>query len=178
MLIDVMPVVTDTPLARITDTHLRTVLASSPRRRVERLEGEHIGRGLYLCTHWSFEHCLPGKWQAFVHSNEDYYVPFAVGGTKCERPWESANTYGVCDSPEQFMELIGKHLDALEEQFVVSFVRIAKDEQPPQGGWRWHKWGPYIGTQDHECEYLADEPKVDVVYTYHFLRRITDGPDR
>lgn len=25
------------------------------------------------------------------------------------------------------------------------------------GGWRWHKWGTYIGTLDPQCEYLDDE---------------------
>jgi hypothetical protein len=35
------------------------------------------------------------------------------------------------------------------------------------GGWRWHKWGPYIGTQEPKCEYIHDEPEIEEVFTYH-----------
>lgn len=166
MLVDVNPEIADP----------RTVhsVISGRRRRSGALEGERIGKGLYLCTHWNFDDCLPGKWQKFLHDAEDYHVPFAVGGAKADRPWDAASEYGVCDSPEQFMELIGKHLDAIEDQeFVVSFVKLCKADEPPDGGWRWHKWGPYIGTQKQRCEYLAHEPEVEVVYTYHFYRRLS-----
>ena len=37
-------------------------------------------------------------------------------------------------------------------------------------GWRWHKWGPYIGTQDPQCEYLADEPEIKEVFVYRFIQ--------
>lgn len=47
------------------------------------------------------------------------------------------------------------------------FVKMERCEQYPEGGWRWHKWGPYIGVQNPQCEYLYDEKNIDVVYTYH-----------
>jgi hypothetical protein len=37
------------------------------------------------------------------------------------------------------------------------------------GGWRWHKWGPYIGKGEPTTEYLDDEDGfADGVYVYHF----------
>mgnify|MGYP000101825354 CR=1 FL=1 len=48
----------------------------------------------------------------------------------------------------------------------VSFVRIRRDEQSSSGGWRWHKWGKYIGKQKPQCEYIYDEPEIEEVYTF------------
>ncbi len=117
-----------------------------------------IGKGLYLCNHWNFELYLGGD------RNWERYPEFAVGDE-----WFSA--YGVCDSPDQFMEKYGKLLEDKPEWFVVSFVHIAKKDEDPQGGWRWHKWGPYIGNKEPTTEYLYDEPEIEEVYTYHAYRR-------
>lgn len=43
---------------------------------------------------------------------------------------------------------------------------IYKNQQPPVGGWRWHKWGSYIGTYESKHEYLYDED-IDMIYVYH-----------
>ncbi len=84
-----------------------------------------------------------------------------------KRNW--MNCYGVCDSPEQFIRKFGKRLEKDERRFVVSFTLIRKTEQSPQGGWRWHKWGPYIGKGKPTTEYLYDEPEVEEVYCYHIF---------
>lgn len=76
--------------------------------------------------------------------------------------------YGVCDGIDQFFEHpLGKLLKADESRkFAVSFCHIEKDPEPY--GWRWHKWGPYIGKGEPECEYLADEEGFDGgVWVYH-----------
>jgi hypothetical protein len=74
---------------------------------------------------------------------------------------------GVCDSPQQLLEKFGKQIRADKRNFIISFVEIRKDQQSSTGGWRWHKWGSYVGEHDPQYEYLYDEPKIDVVYTYH-----------
>mgnify|MGYP001558849093 FL=1 len=71
------------------------------------------------------------------------------------------NCYGVCDSPEQFKEALGKRLEEDPRVFIVVLNHIAKKEQPPKGGWRWHKWGPYIGKGNPEHEYIYDEVGFD-----------------
>lgn len=161
-LIDIEP---ETP-----DPRTRAVLDALGGTRHGFPDGQRLERGLYLCTHFNFNHYLPGPRDAW----DPYWVPpFEVGGVPCESEtkWEGVNAYGVCDSPEQFMEDVGKHLDALEDEIVVSFTRLDKADEPPTGGWRWHKWGPYIGKQRRWREYLAEEPEIERVYVYHFFRR-------
>ena len=35
------------------------------------------------------------------------------------------------------------------------------------GGWRWHKWGPYLGKHTPKCEYLDEEKNIDYVLLWH-----------
>jgi len=77
--------------------------------------------------------------------------------------------YGVCDSPEQVLE----RWPALAEdprRFIIFFGEIRKDEQPKHGGWRWHKWGEYIGTKNPQYEYLADEEDIDSVLIFQIIQ--------
>ncbi len=86
-------------------------------------------------------------------------------------------SYGVCDSPEQFLAAHRETLQKDVRTFVVGFTHVAKnpDNKGNGGGWRWHKWGPYIGTGSPQCEYLDDEPGFDAgVHCYHIAQ--TDGP--
>jgi hypothetical protein len=77
-------------------------------------------------------------------------------------------TYGVCDSPAQFFETkIGQYVVNDPRPMCVSFTAMHRSEQDPRGGWRWHKWGEYIGIQEPTCEYLYDEPVIVLVYVYH-----------
>lgn len=108
---------------------------------------ERIDAGLYLCGHWNFEHIA------------------SVSNTYPDLP-DDMCCYGVCDSPNQLVSA-APWLSTSPTKYVVSFVKIEKALEPKSGGWRWHKWGSYIGNQDPQCEYLADEPTIDVVYTYH-----------
>lgn len=79
---------------------------------------------------------------------------------------DEPSCYGVVDSPQQFFELFGDTLDANPKRMFVCFTPVAKEWEPEEGGWRWHKWGPYYGTQEPQCEYMYDEPDIELVYTY------------
>lgn len=35
------------------------------------------------------------------------------------------------------------------------------------GGWRWHKWGPYLGKHTPQCQYLNEEKNIDYVLLWH-----------
>lgn len=74
--------------------------------------------------------------------------------------------YGVADNVEQIKEFYKDQI-ASNASIVISISEIRKDRQPANGGWRWHKWGEYIGTQNRQCEYIYDEPEVDSVYVFH-----------
>jgi hypothetical protein len=50
----------------------------------------------------------------------------------------------------------------------ISVVTIVKGTE--ESGWRWHKWGEYIGLGKPTREYLNDEPEfADGIYTYHIF---------
>ncbi|MFW5962129.1 MAG: hypothetical protein ACOCQR_00760 [bacterium] len=78
--------------------------------------------------------------------------------------WRS--NYGVCDNYEQVLERYPE-LEFSDRNFVVTLCPIRKSEQLKEGGWRWHKWGHYIGEYKPQCEYLYDEPEIDEVLVFH-----------
>jgi hypothetical protein len=78
--------------------------------------------------------------------------------------------YGVADSVEQIInhpEYKKQFIDS-EDKFVLCVTPIYREHQPKHGGWRWHKWGEYIGDHEIQCEYLYNEKDIDVVYVFHF----------
>lgn len=85
----------------------------------------------------------------------------------------SLNSYGVCDDPEQFLSDFGELLDKDERELCVTVTHVKKNPANATfkgggGGWRWHKWGPYIGKGEPTMEYLDDEEGFeDGVYVYH-----------
>lgn len=86
-------------------------------------------------------------------------------------PELSVSAYGVCDDVEQLLRACPE-LEAPGREFVVTVTPVYKEAQPPSGGWRWHKWGPYIGSQTPQCEYLYDEPDIEQVYCYQVYEQI------
>jgi len=78
--------------------------------------------------------------------------------------------YGVCDSVEQLLEKCPE-LEKSDRKFLITLTRIHRDSQPAEGGWRWHKWGEYIGAQKPSCEYIHDEPEIKQVFCFHIYER-------
>lgn len=81
-------------------------------------------------------------------------------------PYHPLSSYGVCDSYHQILAR-WPHLAADPEPYMIALVEVRKEDQSADGGWRWHKWGDYIGSKDPQYEYLFDEPDIDVVFTFH-----------
>lgn len=78
--------------------------------------------------------------------------------------------YGVCDNYHQVLEKY-PFLKEDSKQYVVTVCSVKKCHQSPSGGWRWHKWGEYIGTQNPQHEYLYDEDHIEEVFCYHIYKR-------
>ena len=77
---------------------------------------------------------------------------------------------GVCDSPDQFLKMFREALQADPRHLTVTFTHVRKDHENrgQGGGWRWHKWGAYIGTGTPECEYLDDEDEFEGgIFVFH-----------
>lgn len=82
--------------------------------------------------------------------------------------------YGVCDNYQQILERDNrvKNLIKLPEEFIIVLCEIKKEDQPEDGGWRWCKWGEYIGNFEPTEEYLYDEEEISSVYVYNVYRVI------
>ncbi len=77
------------------------------------------------------------------------------------------NAYGTSDNIESIFNLYKNEFsENCERKFIISVKEILKSEESPDG-WRWHKWGPYCGIQEPQCEYLYDEPEIESAFIYH-----------
>lgn len=78
--------------------------------------------------------------------------------------------YGVCDNADQVIALYNEHVASgrfnENTEYLIYLTPIFK-EYEDRGGWRWHKWGEYIGVQDSVAEYICDEPNIDLVYVFY-----------
>lgn len=75
--------------------------------------------------------------------------------------------YGVCDDYSQIMEKYDNLLSDPNKNYVIGLSVVERKNQPKDGGWRWHKWGEYIGTKNPTHEYLYDDSHIDKVYCFH-----------
>ncbi len=90
----------------------------------------------------------------------DEYDSFSKDG-------DCRDNYGVCDNHEQILNHYPELQGCTDRNFVVLMTPIIKAEEPDKEGWRWHKWGVYIGDYEPQCEYIHDEPEIEKVYVYH-----------
>lgn len=70
-------------------------------------------------------------------------------------------------------------MQAMEEEnreygFVLLLTPIINEHNHKWGGWRWHKWGEYIGHHQIEYEYLNDEDGVDFVFVWKLVAVVKD----
>lgn len=84
-------------------------------------------------------------------------------------PWSTLPSYGVCDNYQQILKEYPELEADKERHYTIGLTPVMKEHEPPNGGWRWHKWGPYIGTQESKAEYLYDEPTITLIYTYTII---------
>lgn len=112
-----------------------------------------IKQGVYEIAHFGSTAYLPGY--------EHWVDGLPVSG------------YGVCDSVDQLLKKCPELEADPDRQFVVTVHTIDKATQPQEGGWRWHKWGEYIGDQRPTTEYIAHEPVIERVLVYHIYEKLT-----
>lgn len=85
------------------------------------------------------------------------------------------NGNGVCDNLEQVYNRF-KWLIDQKEEYCIILTPILKKHQPKNGGWRWEKWGEYIGNQKSKADYLYDEPDIDQVLIFSVCKIIRKEP--
>ena len=114
--------------------------------------------GIYLANHHNGEHYLDGKWEHWPELSGIH-----------DDPW--TNCFGVCDDVQQLLDRCPMLTEDPDREFAIFLCEVRREHQPAVGGWRWHKWGPYIGTHEPQCEYLADETGIDRVFCYHVCEK-------
>lgn len=83
--------------------------------------------------------------------------------------------YGVCDNYQQVLDRVPevkKYIDDPDNQYIIQLSPVVKKGQPSRQGWRWERWGDYIGDQKSYAEYLYDEPEIEIVYVYQIYKVI------
>lgn len=96
---------------------------------------------------------------------------YARDFTNPKDPLDYISTYGVADNIAQIQEYV-KEQEAKGYDFgkcVINIRPILRKHEPAQGGWRWHKWGSYIGNFKHCCEYIHDEEGIEMVLCFSIL---------
>jgi hypothetical protein len=110
-------------------------------------EEKQLATGIYQISHFGMS-----GWPSGVAKDEQGFVSY---------------DYGVCDSYEQVIKHHPEVNDP-DKEFVITLTPIVKADQSASGGWRWHKWGEYIGTLNPQHEYINDEDDtIQKVYVYH-----------
>ncbi len=68
-------------------------------------------------------------------------------------------THGVADNIEQIKEYYKEEIADQNRKFFIHVTPVwqEKENAGKGGGWRWHKWGEYIGKLNPQYEYLDDE---------------------
>lgn len=69
--------------------------------------------------------------------------------------------YGVADNVHQILGVSSKFVNDKTNQYFFHVHPIYPAEQSQTGGWRWHKWGEYIGSYESEFDYIYDDYYTD-----------------
>lgn len=85
--------------------------------------------------------------------------------------WSQGDTFSSFGVVDHWTQLPLQLLDEPQHgNLLVYLGRHRRADQPESGGWRWHKWGPYLGVHSPETsteyEYLYDAIDVVEVWSY------------
>lgn len=122
--------------------------------------------GVYL-TGLNFEYDInKSGFEAYGTYHQLSKEGLPIESYKYEDFMKGISPYGVADNIEQVKEY-AKDMISSDNPVVIALTEMRKDKEPENDGWRWEKWGQYIGKQDPQCEYLFDEPNIESVYVFH-----------
>ena len=116
------------------------------------------------------------KTEDYFHKIKDgiYYINYDFNAEqeierltsyKLKHKYEISKYDGVCDNADQ---ILSKYSDIVTSGllYCIFMTPVYRKDEPEEYGWRWHKWGEYIGDHNIECEYLYDEVGIDMVYVF------------
>lgn len=114
------------------------------------------GTGFYQCNvpfNFSHEEFLEFDIDKGIHN-----IPFDQSFEVFHPTYHKAQ-YGVADSVDQIKQYFKEEIEDPDRKYFITATPVFQDKQNKGkgGGWRWHKWGEYIGKLEPNCEYLDDE---------------------
>ena len=115
--------------------------------------------GIYVCgvnDHYAMKHLTNHK-EVENFDSPIYWCNYGV----------SDNASQVLDYYEHLLTVYGDYMNS--RKFVVLMTPIFREDEPEYGGWRWHKWGQYIGDFEPKCEYLYNEQGIDYVWVFSIV---------
>lgn len=148
-----------------------TFLCSHPSNHIEKGVYHSRSFGFMVEEFVEFSHCL-----SHGLSYEEEYLAMVskwheADGKKI--PIKMISQYGVADNVEQIKEHYKDWIEKPDTKWVIAVTPVFQDKsnEGKGGGWRWHKWGNYIGKLNPQYEYLDDEDFGDdfqgYVLCYH-----------
>lgn len=137
---------------------IKSIEPSGIMAMISQINGENLADGTY------FEKYIDGVYR---HDGFKFNFDSFIKDNTFDTLTDEWVTYGVCDNYEQILERYDNLLSNPDKNYVVGLCTVRRKDQGPDGGWRWHKWGKYIGTQNPQHEYLYDDTHIDEIYCYH-----------
>jgi hypothetical protein len=118
------------------------------------IKSTRLETGVYLCPHGNFHLEIENPIEHFPNL-------------------DGFDNYGICDNFAQLRAVLPPLVTEDPDRFfTISLMEVRREDQPEDGGWRYHKWGEYIGTQKPRHEYLYDDKHIDSVICYHIIELI------
>lgn len=114
------------------------------------------GTGIYQCNiAFNFGY---SEFLEFDIDKGIFNIPFEQA-YEAFKPTYHKVQYGVADSIDQIKEYYKEEIEDTEKKYIITATPVFQDKENKGkwGGWRWHKWGEYIGKLEPKCEYLDDE---------------------
>lgn len=96
--------------------------------------------------------------EEFIEFKDMLNIPYEIS-YNLFAPTFHKSQYGVADNVEQIKEYFKEEINDEARKFFIEVTPVfqEKENKGKGGGWRWHKWGRYIGKLNPQCEYLDDE---------------------
>lgn len=113
----------------------------------------HLEKGIYYTLSGNFRDIFFEETKDRMGCENEYWynLDYETG--------KFTNAYGVADNLEQIKQYFVEQISHPTEKYFIAVSRVyqEKENAGKGGGWRWHKWGPYIGELEPKFEYLDDE---------------------
>lgn len=125
--------------------------------------------GIYECSiDFNFSH------NDFMEYHNMGTIPFDES-YRVFYPTFHKSQYGVADNIEQVKQYFKEEIQDPDNDYFITYTKVYQDKANAGigGGWRWHKWGEYIGNLNPICEYLDDEnfgDDFEFVIVFHLYR--------